>query len=134
MIRYTQEFTSSVQGKLVARFQLKNEQPVEGEEDGTKFYFINLSLEGVPSGVDIRSVTYFLDASTYWEPERVSRIRQKLFTEAITSYGDFLVRVEVKMNSETVIQKALLSDMLEDGHPEPRSLKLQQAIDYIRAN
>jgi hypothetical protein len=133
MIRYNKAFTEQVGGALNAQFQLDaNKVPTRGEEDGTTFYFIRLNVI-VPSGTDIDSVTYILDPS-YWEPERESTERANNFAEDITSYGDFLVRVEVKKRSNRITQQALLSEMLEAGHPAPRSAAIDDALDYIRNN
>lgn len=135
MITYTPKFLSTVQGRLKARFDLQGGQPRAGIEDGEKFYYITLMLDDVPDAVPVEAVTYFLDAATYWEPERVSRSRARKFAERITSYGDFIVRVQVKLRGEgTVAQQALLSDMLDEGHPQPRDSGIDAAINDIRIN
>lgn len=136
MIRYTAEFSKTVQGTLKAEFQLNAAgEPVPHVEDGTTFYFMTLSLHVPPAvATTIRQVTYVLDQASYWEPERTSRNGNRNFAEEITSYGDFLVRVVVKLPTSQVIQQALLSDMLEAGHEANMTPAIQNAIDYIRAN
>lgn len=136
MIHYTKAFIDNVgAGTLCARFRLdSNGIPVSGVEDGTTFYFIVLTLES-PHAEKVQKVTYFLDAATYWEPERVSKNRRNQFAEEITSYGDFLVRVEVAMEGARFAQKALLSDMLTEGHKlDGSNPAIQNAIVYIRSN
>ena len=134
MIHYTPAFTEHVNGTLIAQFQLDGQgNPVSGEEDGTTFYFIDLKLNST-NATNIEKVTYILDEASYWEPERESTDSTGLFAEKITSYGDFLVRVEVQMPSQRYAQKALLSDMLEAGHAGNMNSRIQQAIDYIRNN
>ncbi len=134
MIRYTKEFKANVQGELIAKFDTDSSgRPVANVEDGTTFYFITFSLHTQKSD-DIRKVTYLLDSATFWEPERVSQAKQQEFQERITSYGDFLVRVVVALPTGDVMQQALLSDMLEAGHPQTRDAAVQSAIDAIRAN
>lgn len=134
MIRYTPAFQENVAGTLRARFRLDgNGNPVSGVEDETTFYFIELSLDS-PNARQIHKVAYLLDQATYWEPERESNDWQHAFTEEITSYGDFLVRVEVKMPTGRFVQQALLSDMLEAGHENDLNPQIAQAIAYIRNN
>jgi len=134
MIRYNETFQTNVKGKLIARFQLDGQaKPLTGTEDGTNFYFIELNLEATESA-NIQKVTYLLDEASYWEPERESTDRTRAFAEGITSYGDFLVRVEVRMASGRFVQQALLSEMLEAGHANDSNPKIQQAIAYIRNN
>jgi len=136
MIHYTEEFVATVQGTLKAEFELDAKQaPIPHVEDGTKFYFITLSLHApVEVAENIRQVTYLLDQATYWEPERVSRKRAAQFAEEITSYGDFLVRVFVELQTGKVNQQALLSDMLEEGHKAAMNPAIRSVIAFIRAN
>jgi hypothetical protein len=134
MIHYNPTFQQKVQGKLLARFQLDdNGGPEFGVEDETKYYYIDLSVRS-PQADKIQKVTYFLDEATYWEPERETRDRKNDFTEEITSYGDYKVRVAVDMAAGSFVQQALLSDMLEEGHQGDSGPEIQKAIEYIRQN
>ncbi len=132
MIRYNEAFKTNVNGTLCARFQLDGQgNPVSGNEDGATFYFIELSLNST-NAENIQKVTYLLDEATYWEPERESEDRQRAFAEEITSYGDFVVRVEVQTRTGRFAQQAFLSDMLEAGHAHDSNPQIQQAIAYTR--
>jgi hypothetical protein len=134
MIRYNEAFQANVKGTLCARFQLDSQgNPLSGDEDGTTFYFIELRLDS-PDAEKIQKVTYLLDEASYWEPERESKDWQQAFAEEITSYGDFLVRVEVQMRTGRYVQQALLSEMLEAGHANDANPQIKQAIAYIRNN
>src|SRR5690242_5199330 len=125
MIRYNEAFKQHVQGSLRARFRLDAQgRPVAGAEGGTTFYFIELSLEA-PEPQAIQKVTYLLDEASYWEPERETQDWERAFTEEITSYGDFLVRVEVQMTDGRFVQQALLSEMLEEGHKEDSNPEIE---------
>jgi prokaryotic YEATS domain len=135
MIRYNQAFKQNVQGVLCARLRLdENRQPVFGEEEGTVFYSIELSLDS-PNAEKIAKVTYILDEATFWQPERESKDAKHAFREEITSYGDFKVRVEVTMGTgERFVQQALLSEMLEAGHFKDMTPAIEKAIEYLRNN
>lgn len=132
MTRYSPAFESTVAGRLFARFQLEDDgSPSFDKEDGDLFYFIELFLNS-PNRDRIADVTYHLDPS-YYQPERRRKNRLQDFREVITAYGDFLVKVDIQVGSDRIRQTALLSDLLEEGHPSPTPL-IQQAIQYIRAN
>lgn len=134
-ITYNKSFANSLgTAALGAKFQLDAKgKPLSGEEDDTKFYYIDLFLNP-PAAATVREVTYLLDENTYWEPERTSKDASKQFQQTITSYGDFMVRVEVKVADAKLIQQALLTDMLADHYGESPAKPVADAIEYLRQN
>ena len=82
----------------------------------------------------MESVVYNLHA-TYDDPVVEADDPNESFTVEITSYGDFDIRVEAQAGSRVYVQRAALSDLLKEGHPDwKRNSAIKEAIDWIKNN
>ena len=117
------------QKNLVARFKLdRSGQPEMLQSGGTTHYKIRIGVESPPD--DTYAVTYRLHDS-YYNPLRESRDKEARFEEELTSYGDYLVRADVRTLHRVESLAGSLSEALRRGHREDSNPAIIHAIDEI---
>jgi hypothetical protein len=97
--------------KILAKFELNDEEPSVFSAGGHTHYKIKLFVEDVPE--DCLSAVYELH-ETYRQPVRAVPRGVPGFAEEITSYGDFSVRVGLEGRSASKVITRSLSQALED--------------------
>jgi hypothetical protein len=137
-IVYTEPFKESVQGRLKAQFRLDSDgQPMyEPHDDDPRLrvYTIDVVLAS-PRAKEIKGVGYYMDDPSYVDPAGYSDDADNEFREEITSYGDVEIVVTVDMsNQKKYVQRAWLSNMLENGHADDMTPQIRAAIQRIQVN
>jgi hypothetical protein len=135
-IDYTKPFRDNVEGQLKARFRLdaEGEPMYERHPDDRRLrvYTIDVFLE-TPRASAIKGVTYFMDDPSFVDPEGFSDDADNQFQEEITSYGDVEIVVTVEMaDGHQYVQRAWLSNMLENGHADDMTPPVRAALERIK--
>jgi hypothetical protein len=134
-VRYNKLFAEKVGGKVRARFRLEEGEPfyeADEDEEGNELrhYYIFVSLEAPKATVE--QVTYNLLDETYEDPVAESDDPNDNFRTDITSYGDYPIRIEAQTGARVYVQKAKLSELLKDGHPDWNTHpKIREGIEFI---
>jgi hypothetical protein len=136
-IDYTKPFREHVQGQLKARFRLDSEgEPMyepHPDDRRLRVYTLDVFLD-TPRASEIQGVSYYLDDPSFVDPEGYSDDADNQFREEITSYGDVEIVVTVEMDGHNYVQRAWLSNMLENGHADDMTPPVRAALQHIKVN
>ena len=115
---------------IVAEFEFDEDgKPVRIESGGMQHYRIRLKVTDAPA--DAYAVTYHLDP-TYHEPVREARNEASGFEEELTSYGDYVVRAQIRSKTGVSAVATPLSLALEKTYSSNDSPAIVHALSYIR--
>lgn len=116
--------------KICAAFQLDGEgRPIAMVRNNRRHYKIRLFMEDVPQ--DAYAVTYKLHES-YYNPTREVRRGATKFEEQITSYGDYVVKAEVRGKKASGFAAVELSRALKETYGSDPDIAIRQAIQEIQ--
>ena len=116
--------------KLIAELDTDQAgRPLSIKAGGAEHFSIALKVKGASDNV--QRVRYVLDPSY---PNKVRTVPARIpeFEEPITSYGDYVIKVEYEEAGLTKSFTRLLSQALEDGLAESTSPDVRSAIDQIK--
>ncbi len=118
--------------KIRAEFGLDpNHNPIAIAAGDKIHYTIRLFMENVPE--DAQEVIYQLD-ETYYNPTREIRRDQEGFRENITSYGDYVVKAQIRRKTYSDLVTAYLSEALRETYGDTPSDAIQKAIEQVEKN
>ncbi len=108
-------------------------RPLMAQSGQHDHYKIRLLVDGAP--IDTHAVTYELDRS-YYDPIREARDRSGGFTQEVTSYGDYVVKANVRAKSGSTTLAVPLSKALEYSYVANGGLTdpVRFAIEQIRTH
>jgi hypothetical protein len=116
--------------RICAEFQLDEKgRPIATTRNNLKHYKIRLFMESVPQ--DTYAVTYKLHES-YYNPTREVRRGNPKFEELITSYGDYIVKAEVRGKKSFDLEAVELSQALKESYGPNLAGPIREAIDEIK--
>lgn len=112
--------------KIRAEFQLDEKgKPLAIDRNNLKHYKIRLYMVDVPE--DAYAVVYRLD-ETYYDPTREVRRGAPDFEERITSYGDYVVKAEIRGKKSSDLSAVELSQALRDTYVSSSDEGIRRAI------
>ncbi|MBU8975850.1 hypothetical protein JI752_006810 [Lysobacter sp. MMG2] len=114
---------------IKASFVLDADGKPRGRSTGN--YEILLQVDGAPE--DAYRVVYELDDS-YYDPRREATDPSTLFSEELTSYGDYVIQARVRTTDHTVLAKRSLFEALKEAHAGNNHPAILKALHDIQQN
>lgn len=116
--------------RICAEFQLDEKgKPITTTYNDLRHYKIRLFMQSVPQ--DTYAVTYKLHES-YYNPTREVRRDKPQFEELITSYGDYIVKAELRGKKSFDLEAVELSQALKESYGPNIEGPILKAIEEIK--